>query len=157
MSDIQGILKSYYTKSDEYNPLKSEDFEYLKSVIDELLKGIDENPELVVENLSQITILIFLHFDTVLILLEKDLSELNYEISMALASCLLLDSGYFGASQFISAWFTPTSQEQLRMPMWDRFSSTRHIEIIKGFLDRDDLSTLVIDDIHNTLPRIEKY
>ena len=153
------ILSKYTSQDGAYIPLQPDDLRLVREAIDRLLLDFeqsDSNQE--VKIIAQIIGMIFAHFDTISILMEKDLNELPIEIVKAIASSIFLDSGYFGNDQIISVMFTPSeSFEHDRIHFWDRFQIPQIKQICKSFMLRIDLPTEVLEEIENELPTLEKY
>ena len=159
MSKIQEILLKHTSQSGDYIPLQEKDLQLLRKEIDGLLHDYEKgDADQEVRIITKIILMIFAHFDTISVLMEKDLNELPIEIVKAISSSIFLDSGYFGTDQIISAMFTPSeSSEHERMHFWDRLKVPQLKQLCKSFMLRGDLPSEILEDIENVLPFLEKY
>ena len=159
MSNIQEILLKHTSQDGDYIPLQIKDLQLLRENIDGLLHDYEQgDADKEVRIIAEIIWMIFTHFDTISVLMEKDLNELPIEIVKAISSSILLDSGYFGNDQIISVMFTPSeSFEHDRIHLWDRLEVPQMKQLCKSFMLRVDLPPEILEEIENGLPFLEKY
>ena len=159
VSNTQEILAKHTSQDRAYIPLQPKDLQLLRKEIDGLLLDYEQgDADQEVKVIAEIIGMIFIHFDTISVLMEKDLNELPIEIVKAISSSILLDSGYFGNDQIISIMFTPSeSFEHDRIHLWDRLEVPQMKQLCKSFMLRIDLPPEILEEIENGLPFLEKY
>jgi hypothetical protein len=158
MSDFQEIFTKYTYSDGSYIPLQINDYVLLKQEINHLLDKFKHDPDQEVTSIAKIINLIFSHFDSISVLMEKNLNQIPIEVVKAIASSIYLDEGYFGNDPIISILFSPSDSSELdRIHLWERRSVPKIDELCRSFIMRIDLPKEVLDEIQEGLSRLEKY
>ena len=158
MSDLREVLRTYSHADGKYEPLSDGDLENLRLEVNKMIQEMNiDSMDTYLEILSELIVFAIVHFDTITIIQENTLNSIPYELIMAIASLMILDSGYFGKSAILEIFFTPKEgRENERIALWDRFKVPDIKEKIYTFLGRDDFPEEFRQEILTSLNNVEK-
>ena len=158
MVDVREVLKPYYHADGKYEPLNEADLETVRLEVNRMIKEMSvESNDTYLEIMSEIIALMIFHYDIISIIQEQPLDQCPYEIIMAIASLMIVDSGYFGGSPVLEIFFSPKeNQENERIAMWDRFTVPGLSQKIDAFLCREDVPEEYFQEILHAMRKLER-
>lgn len=156
IQELRSKLITLSMDTESYTPLSDQYLNQTQNEIDQLLveslrEGTDQ-----ISAITNLISLILSHYDVVRILLSKRLDKMPFEVVEAIASSLLIDSGFFGSSEIVSIFFTPSSGLDERVHCWERSTIPDLNATMREFLMREDIPTDILQEIESAIPSLKK-